>query len=350
MVDKVFGLILLLSPVAYTTGVSLDIFDLIFLHLATMGLVMATLFDTPKRTISKNAVYLICSLLGINLIILYVYHFDRVILSAFDHLFFIILSLIIVICYVSDIKRLYRYISYAVILNLIVFVLQRFGVNFIFDMGLTKGEEGGLLGNAPRLVSYLCIVLPILLSQSWLWVIPLLMVSLITKELTLIPILIITLYFTLTKYRKLFYLIVSISTLIFIPLYSHKVIDSLLMRWQFWHPTLIEIFKRPSIGYGLGSFIKLSPFFIDFPFHHLWTPFSSYLNLIFCTGLLGAVWLGVFFREYIKRFSRTTVCLSLLALLILMSVESVLEIPRLWFTIVAILGLYTIETYRLKLG
>ena len=68
MIDKLFKLILLISPIAYGVNINLTHFDLRFFQIGTIALFVASLFDKPKRdlTILKIPIALLLGLVVIN--------------------------------------------------------------------------------------------------------------------------------------------------------------------------------------------------------------------------------------------------------------------------------------------
>lgn len=347
MVTKLLGLILLLTPIAYKTNIQLDKFDLIVFQLGTIALVLASLFDKPVREISREIRLFIISLMGICFINLFLSDLNMVIISAYANLFFGIMALVIIIRYVTDYERLYKYIQWCVIINLIVFTFQKFGINFGLTEYIQSGEEGGLLGNAPRLCSYFCIVTPILLKGKFLWSIPLIIVSLMVKEFTILSVLMITMLFMVNSinYRKTIVLLSVLGSIAALALFHDKMYSSFYARWNsMWIPTIKATLLRPLFGHGIGMFPQYSPNFTSFSGgRHLVTPFNSYLNFIFCTGMIGAIWVVLVVKKFKKHFRKNTESLSVLALLILAIFESPFEIQRFWFTIAFVLGIFIIK-------
>ncbi len=162
MVDKILKLLLLLSPICYTTNISLQVFDLIFFRLGIMLLFCASLFDKPKRDI--NLALPIFSILGLCIYNLFIHGFNQIILTYTFNVFLFLLAINIIVNYASNPKEFYKWIKYAAAINIVVFLIQELGYNPIIN---TSIDTGGIMGNAPRLAAYLSIFAFILFYYSF---------------------------------------------------------------------------------------------------------------------------------------------------------------------------------------
>ncbi len=335
MVDKLLKLLLLLSPIAYTTGILLTVFDLIFFRLGVIGLFCASLFDKPKRNV--NLAIPIALVLGLCVFNLFSHSFNPIIFSYTINIFLALLSLSIIVNYASPLKEFTKWIVGAVLINISVFIVQKFGFNPILN---NSTENGGIMGNAPRLASYLTIISPVLFSYSLAFIPLLLIVSLALKELTLLAIFPIYLFLRF-KNKIVRSIIVGVLLLGAILLHRQIIFSLIHTRWLIWKPTLEAIFNHPLNGYGLGMFSTLSQkvgmYQVDYAM-------NSYLEFIFGAGLIGVVLIGLGIKKFIEHFDFSSESLSVLALLILALLEYPFEIPKLWFTIIAIVGFFIIKT------
>ena len=340
MVDKLLKLILLISPIAYTTGISLNLFDIMFFRLGSMMLFCASLFDKPKRNI--NLATPIALIMGLCLFNLFTHSFNQIIFSYVVNMFLALLSLSIIVNYASPLKEFSKWIVGAALINIFVLIIQKFGFNPFFSH---NPEEGGLMGNAPRLADYLTIISPILLSCSLAFIPLLLIMSLLLKEYILLFVVLI-LVFIKFKNKVIRAIIVGVSLSGVVLLY-HQIIFSLLhTRWLVWKPTLEAIFNHPLNGYGLGLFSNLSSQVVGIKGYLAENCFNSYIEFVFGAGLLGLILIGLGIKKYIKHFDLSVESLSVLALLILSLLEYPVEIPKLWFTIIAIIGFFIIKTNK----
>lgn len=342
MVDKLLKLLLLLSPIAYTTGISLGLFDVVFFRLGMIALFCASLFDKPKRNI-KLALP-IALILGLCVFNLFTHGFNQVIFSYTFNMFLALLGLSIIVNYASPLKEFSKWIVGAILINIFVFIMQKFGFNPILNSSI---ENGGIMGNAPRLAGYLTITLPILFSFS-LWFIPLIfLLSLILKEYVLLGVGIVYLFMKF-KNRVIRLSLIGISVSGIILLHNEIICSLITTRWILWKPTLEMIFNHPLNGFGLGLFQNLSNQFINSKGYQVDYAMNSYLEFILGAGLTGLVLIVLGIRKFIKSFDFSIEAFGVLALLFLACLEYPLEIPRLWITIIFIIGMFIIKKGKVQ--
>ena len=337
MVDRILKILLLLSPLVYFMGIDLNIVDLIFFRLGVIVLFCASLFDKPKRNI--NIALPISLIMGLCLFNLFTHAFNQVVFSYTLNIFLALMALSIIVNYASPLDKFRKWIIGAVAINIIVFIAQKFGFSPIIQN--PQGEPGGILGNAPRFIDYLTLTLAVVCSYSLWFIIPLLIISLIVKEYTLLGIAVIYLFLKIKN--KVFRISLVGTSFIGMILLHKQIIFSLVnVRWLVWKPTIEAIFQNP-LGYGLGLFPQLSSQFIKTNGYQVEFVSNSYLEFIFGAGLLelALIFWGV--NKFIKRFDLSIEALSVLSILLLSCLEYPLEIPKLWFTIIALTGFYIIK-------
>lgn len=329
-----------MSPIAYTTGISLTLFDVMFFRLGSIALFCASLFDKPKRNI--NLAIPIALIMGLCLFNLFTHSFNQIIFSYTVNMFLVLLSLSIIVNYASPLKEFSKWILGATLINIFVSIIQKFGFNPFFSH---NPEEGGLMGNAPRLVDYLTIVSPILLTYSLAFIPLLLMVSLILKEYVLLLIVLGWIFIRFNN-KIIRTIIVGVSVIGVTSLYHQLIFSLVHTRWIIWKPTLEAIFNHPLNGYGLGLFSILSTQLINLGRYQVDYAMNSYLEFIFGAGLLGLILIGLGIKKFVKHFDLSIESLSMMAFLILALIEYPLEIPKLWFTIIAIIGFFIIKANK----
>src|SRR3990167_9037809 len=153
MTDLILKILLLLSPIAYSLKTPMLFFDIAFFCFGIIALFIASLFDTKKRDadIIKKP---IAFLLTFGLLHLFIYNLEAHIAIAYINLFLACIAVLIVSEYVSDYKAIIKYIVYASVVNVIVWLAQQAGYSPIFNT-LTKNWSGGLMGNVAVLFTYL---------------------------------------------------------------------------------------------------------------------------------------------------------------------------------------------------
>ena len=338
MVDIVLKILLLLSPIAYGVGISLNKFDMIFFHVGSVVLFFASLFDTQKR--KSDIVHVpIISLLGISLLSLFWHNFDSLNLMYFLTTALACLSLITIIRYCKSPTECIKFVIYAAIINIAVYLFQRIGFNPILDLS-PQSELGGIFGNAPRLMTYLAVILPFIFRTNIFLFSFCLGLGIINKELGILAIGFILI---LTKAKRGEHAIaLCLAALVGMILLRTQIMTALILRFKIiWSPALTLFFKRPLLGYGLGSCYGIIGDDI----------FNSYLQFIFNIGILGLVWIGYVLNRLKKFldwdfFSNSMEAFALLAVLFISLIEYPFEIPRIWFTIVAIIGFFVIQNTK----
>jgi len=338
MVDIVLKAILLLSPICYTTGFDLERFNVLFFYCAVMALVGASFIDKPKRHYN-------CPVMGIFLIFLILqlfwHNFDGAITSATLKICLSLIGIRIIALYASRSDVFLKYMVWGGLVNIFVLALQNIGYNPIFNLPC-YGEIGGMMGSGPRLATYLTLTLPFAIKVNPLLALLYVVVCLSLKEVTILFLLIFMIFLRIKRASHIgsgiFLVITGISGFL---LFKDQIVQSLNIRWLVWEPTIMMIFNSPQQGYGIGIFPFVSSQFIKGAVYAD-NVFSSLIQFIFAVGLPGFLFIGWFMRDFIKniRFDHETI--AMIALMVLMVVEYPFEIPRMWPTIMAVIGFYLI--------
>ncbi len=329
MVTLIFKLLLLISPIVIGANVNQDMLDMIFFRMGIIVLFMASFLDKPKREIPQNIIYLILSLLGLCLANIFIHTFQPVALMNFQNLFLGILGICVLYKYLDEKQNLIKYVLWAGLINLLLFISQSIGFDPIFDKRPDVLEAGGFLGNKSRLLTYLALITP------FLWT-PLLIISVIlgiyTQQFVIFIPVIICLWSKIKNKRE--HIGFWIAVLLAMIVCNHKIIYSLSFRFhEAWKPALYVFFKQPLVGIGLGARVEPNLEFLG----------NSYLQFIVGVGILGAVWFGYAFKFLFKTLAISTESIALASLAIIMLIEYPIEMPRLWFTIIFIVLMFLIR-------
>ncbi len=334
MIDVALKLILLISPLAYTTGITPGKFEILFFHFSVLILFLASLLDTPKREnpiLSKGVVLF----LSFCLVSTVIHTFQVFSVGTLINLFLFCIALNIIYRYMNKPKDYYKYIIVAAGINILVYLVQRYWFNFLpFESYVL----GGLFGSAPRLGNYLAIVTPITFSCLW-FIIP--VIAVMASSLNPMGIFVVMVIDKVRQEKKFMLPKVYIyGILIFIFSLSiyvlrASIIKSVLFRLNsFVVPTITEIFKLPLIGHGLGAY-----------YHNIGNdPYNSILSFTYDVGMLGLVLLGYGLCKIKAYFDWSIESLSLIAVIMAAMIDYPLEIPRLWPTIAFIIAAFFIKT------
>ena len=215
------------------------------------------------------------------------------------------------------------------------------------------------MGNAPRLMNYFCVVLPIIFFESKLLFFGCLLAAVSIKEYTILPIAFILLALHSIKHsRKLILpliLIFIVAAGLIVSVYRDSVNRSIEIRWKVWKPTIEQIFKKPLCGFGLGVFPHVSSQFLDLTVptitgevlkYKAETTFNSYLQFIFGAGLFAVAWIEYAFKTFKEKFKYSIDNYVVLSIALLALIEYPFEISRLWITICALFGFYLIKNHE----
>jgi len=345
MVTKVLKILLLLSPIAYLNGVHLQQFDIQFFHIGVMALFGASLLDKPVREFPR-ANKLAGGLIGLMLLNIGLHRMNPVVSINCSHILLAMVALFIIVRYVREPKQLYFYIILPAVINICVFTLQRVGVDLIFN---AAADPGGLMGNAPRLMTYLGIVLPFMWFGLGFLFITCISCAVAGTEVTLLASAMVMLMFK-TKHvvakdvriacRIGLVAVSAIACYVF----RDSIITSLANRLETWKGILVGFFAQPIAGFGLGIFPYKEEVAWIVPAEHTFTIYSSFLQFITGIGIAGFIWLFFVLKKYKSHFTLTPASLSILSLTIFCLVEYPIEIHRIWLTIISIVGIFIIES------
>ena len=338
MVDIVTKILLLLTPIAYAHGgMNLHKLSLRFFQIGIIALFGATLFDKPKRDAGELALP-VSILLGLAIWNSCIHDFQPLDINAVCDLFYGVLGLTILVKYLGKPKECYKYIYWAVGINIAVMLFQKIGytpITHFAHYGSYTKCEGGIFGNISQLGMYIALALPFIwIASKWAFIALCAGIALCGKsgEFTVLIPAGLMLFFRTPK--RIRYWVATLFLWVLIPF--HKILwGSLLFRWNnVWRETIDMIFEKPITGWGLGVY-------------YLTTAkegFCSYLPFLFGVGLVGGLaWLIYVTRWYVKRFDNSVESISLLTFLLLCLIEYPIDIPRLWFTIISVMAFFIIK-------
>ena len=315
-------------------------FEIVFFRLAAIALLAVVLLDKQKRSLDCKA---LSFLLAIGIINAFWHTFNPIVLATLMNTFLAVLIVYIVVGYSKNHKKMYPLIVWAGLINIGMMLLQKIGFNPILNSGNIFGEFGGLMGNAPRLGTYLAITLPIAFKVSPIFFCIYVLAGLALKEIGVVIVGGVLLFIKFKRYRVALIILALIGGY----LLREQIIFSIGFRLPIWKVTIERIVYNILQGFGLGMFPHISKQFCNsFTGQQVDFVFNSYLQFIFGAGALGAVWIGYILRKFYLTFKPTTEALSIVAVLILCLFEYPIEIPRLWITITAIVGFYLISTKK----
>lgn len=356
MVNHVLKAILLLSPICFTKGIGLDYFNLLFFHLSILSLFIASLFDNQKRT---GELHFFGAFLSFLIIHLFWHDFNPTILSEVMNIFFATIGIRIIIVYASISDDLKKYMVTAGLINIFVLSLQYAGYSPIIEVP-QNGEPGGIMAAGPRLATYLAITFPFAFGVHWIIGLIYVITGIVLGEISILFVAIMVIVFKLKRIVGWKYIIFFGTIFLIYPafnswlcVFTDHIVQSLNIRWAIWEPTINQILSRPMAGFGIGIFSQVSDQFIkilayhDGTLRHANTAFSSLLQFIFALGIPVSLFFILWFmKDLINKIKFNEETLAILAIIILSVVEYPFQIPRLWPTMMSIIGFYVITKRR----
>jgi len=272
------------------------------------------------------------------------------------------LALVIIVQYCKDFKSCYKYIVFAGLINIVVFLFQHLGFSPILKIG-DATSMGAIIGNRPRFAMYLCLIIPFFYDRSRWYLIPLLGVTAIIapNEFNILTALLLFLLMSNANYiwthrsitgrsavRQVrphrYKIVAGIGAVTAVAVWHHHALMALQFRGVVWGQALTNFFNAPLYGLGLGVYPlgleQMTTSKVDYAIY------SSVLQFIICGGLLAIPLVYEGARRFVRHFSNSVPCKSLAILAVLCLYEYPLEITRLWITIIAIIGFFIIQTIK----
>jgi len=332
MITKLFHIIILCSVIGEGANIDMNMFDINFFRLSAMVLFIAALFDTPKRMIPKRLKIILSSLLGLGFFSAISYAYAPTVLHNLMNMFIAVLAFSIVYVYYDEKSSISKWVLWGALINVGLFTCQQIGFDPVFDIdraAVYAGCEGGLLGNSPRLATYLALATPMI----GLWFVPIVAIyGLYTNQFAVfIPVVVMLLFWPKKRWVKIAVLIALLAGM---AIAHNHIAQSLIFRFNMsYRPILTLFFDKPFMGYGLGQ--RIIP--------ELEVMGSSYLQLITGAGIMAVVWFWYALRTAYKRIDINAESMALITLALLMLIEYPIEIPRLWFLIIGILATFSIK-------
>lgn len=338
MVDTVLKAILLLSPLFYVRDIPINNCDFFFYHFSVIALFIASMFDTPKRAMAGKR--LIAYAMGLCLFSVLTHKFNVIVSNYAVNAFFAMTALTIIVTYCKDYKSCYKYIAYAGLINIAIYLVQRAGFSPILQVTDTA-SMGAIIGNRPRFVIYACLLLPYLYSVNKWLLVPAVIVTALTapNEFTLpLACLIFLLMHDVGLRWKVGVVALSIVA---VALCHHHFMMAMQFRAVVIGQSLVNFFNAPLYGLGLGVYPlgqeQMTTSKIDYAIY------SSIMQFIVCGGLLTIPLLYEGMKRFVRYFRNSVPCKVLVILGIVSCIDYPLEIIRLWMTIIATVAFFTIQ-------
>lgn len=349
--DNILKILLVLSVCMYHPGINLIHFEGIFLPISVIILFISSLFSERERTIPLDVRYLIAGLLCVCLFSLYSHISTEnrmMVMIYIINIFFAIVGFILILQYCESYEQCYKFIILGAILNIIVFGFQKIGYNPILTT-TDKVYAGGIMGNLPRMTTYLSIILPIIYFKSFTLFIICICISLFggqEPQIVILGVGLILLFlfdpfdkilFPNSRRKKIIQISIIVLAIAGLFFYYDSIINSFRVRLDNWGKVLDIYFSKPLIGIGVGVYPFEIGFGKDRVFH------SSMLQFLTCGGLFSLFWVCYVIKSNIKRIDISYESISIISLILVSLIEYPFEIKRLWLIIMFMLATFIIK-------
>jgi hypothetical protein len=358
--EKVLGCLILITGLLYTQTSSIIYFEMNMFRVSVILLFLASLFDYKKRDFTGNSNVLILSVLCVLNVILH--DFNGYVIDCTINVFLSIIGYKVIYEYITDISAFYKIFLYVGLCNVVIYILQILGLDFVtrnWDKGVFNG---GFCSNLPRLTTLVAIIfplcysvnkylslllLPALLIFPQMWAFTCVFIFLLTrlkdnkKYFIYISIIIFELFiiFQFIQYYKQFDYINQLYNLY--GDFRYKILNRLNMIFI----ALQFIFEHGIKGTGLGIFPEIMQ--KDFK---LFDPTinSSLFQFIMQIGLLGVIYIYDSVLKLKNNFNRHSVlCMSVFSIMFMSVLEYPFEINRMRLIIITIVALWSIEVNKI---
>ena len=246
----------------------------------------------------------------------------------------------LVMSYAKNVKKLLYPIVIVSTLNTLFAVLQFFGINWIYKII----NISGCMFTPSHLGTYQALAFPICYAiNPYLSIIPLIGI-LLSKSITPIVALLVGMVYLWFPQRKKIFVnlapmgftaLLGIFIVLFVRNYKY-IFYKFILRLGIWSATIKEIFFRPFIGFGLGTFSELSDKFYSKLGHWGWA-YNEYLEIAFCVGVLVWFIIYLFLMDKFKKIGiglERNIAASCLIVAIICLGQSTLHFARLIGTII----------------
>lgn len=336
MVSFMIKALILLTTIGYLPGHSLNNFDVKMFHIGAIVLGMCALIEPMKREPPQILVLPLGALMMLN--VLFHNLNGNVVYWCLNASIFIFV-ICVVVMYADPPGEYFKWFALAGVINISVTLMQRAGFNVILDT-TSETHPGGLMGNAPRLSTYLAIILPIMWNVSIPMFLACVGVSLAgDPQCAIIGVAAMVVFFQVRNiYFRGLLVASAVAGAVF---FREHIMESFQIRFKTWSDCLKLFFKSPVKGFGLGIIPGRERVVgHDYAIH------SSLLQFVFGAGVFGIMYIVGLINGLKARIGRDPLSLSVLAIAFLSTIEYPFEISRLWMTIAVIIGLFIVETTK----
>ena len=299
MFDFVLKIFLFLAPIVYWQNLPLSQVQIQFFQLGTIFLFLVALSQKKQRDLQDSSLFALGCVCFLNIFIAKT-PFSNM---ALTNILFALLLYYLIVCYAKNIRCIFKVLVALSIINTLLAVFQRFGIDFVYA---TSSECSAFLGTSAFHGDFQALVLPLAFFLHPLLVVFPIAGLVLSKSATGLMAVSVGLTFLLVrrKHGPIYLLVVLSSLGAFVIHFRELLLYKIVMRLEIWERTLELIFDRPFQGWGFGSikgFIEL----LYWPkYGNADRIYNDYLEFALCVGIIGLIVFILFVFNKIKRYRK----------------------------------------------
>jgi len=297
--DFVLKVFLFLAPIFYWGNLPLAQTQLQFFQLGVIFLFFVALSQKKQRDLKDKTLFALGFVCFLNIFIAPT-PYSRM---ALVNIVFLLLLYYLIVCYAKNVRCILKTLVLLSAINAILGLSQRFGLDFVYD---TSSGSCAFMGTSAFHGDFQAIIFPIALYLHPLMAIFPVMGLVLSKSATAGMATVVGLAFIAAKKRfgSIHFLAILSGMTIFIVHFRDQLLRKLIMRTTIWKKALELIFDKPLQGWGFGSIFGMTDEFCWPQYGTADRLYNDYLEFGLCVGIVGCIFLFIFFCNKVKRYRR----------------------------------------------
>lgn len=297
--DFVLKIFLFLASIVYWQNLPLAQIQIQFFQLGTIFLFLVALSQKKQRDLRDKSLFGLGIVCFLNIFIAKT-PFSNM---AMTNILFALLLYYLIVCYAKDIRDIFKVLVALSILNTLLALFQKFGIDFVYD---TSSECCAFLGTSAFHGDFQALVLPLAFYLHPLLAIFPIIGLVLSKSATGLAAVAVGLMFLLMrkKYFPIYPLVLLSAFTAFIIHFREALLYKVIMRFTVWQETLKLIFDRPFQGWGFGSINGFTEILHWPKYGNADRIYNDYLEFALCVGIVGFLFFVVFIYDKVKRYRK----------------------------------------------
>jgi len=300
--DLALKVFLFLAPIVYWQNLPLAQIQIQFFQFGTIFLFLVALSQNKQRNLEDKSLFALGFICFLNIFIAKT-PFSNI---AMTNILFALLLYYLIVCYAKNIKCIFKILVALSILNTLLAIFQKFGIDFVYD---NSSECCAFLATSAFHGDFQALVLPLAFYLHPLLAIFPIVGLVLSKSATGLAAVAVGLTFLLIwnkkiKFGPIYFLALFSAFSAFIIHFRELLFYKMTMRFEIWQETLKLIFDRSYRGWGFGS-IKGFTEVLHWPKYGTADRiYNDYLEFALCVGIIGFIFFAVFVCNKIKRYRK----------------------------------------------